>query len=283
MLREAILCFIFCFLACLGAGAQDRSTPEATVRTFLAAFGSGDMKTAVACVKGALTSGPTLAELAQQIKQEPATFTLTNVKTALNGNAAVFTGQVTIKSGDSVKPETLSTQVNLALSGGKWQIVPDANRARQDANPDMVNALAYALTDTKKVFGPANDSARADSYCRSNVKKLCFGALMLAHYNDEKFKLKPETYKKSIMPYIKSKLVVKCPADKSGRISYAFNSSLAGVSMTKIQYPADTVMIYEGKNGKLDFRHEGKAVVGFVDGYVKLIDAEGAKKLRWKP
>ena len=42
-------------------------------------------------------------------------------------------------------------------------------------------------------------------------------------------------------------------------------------------------MIYEGKNGKLDFRHEGKATVGFADGHAKLIDAQGAKKLRWKP
>ena len=47
--------------------------------------------------------------------------------------------------------------------------------------------------------------------------------------------------------------------------------------------PAETVMIYEGKNGKLDFRHNGRATVGFADGHVKLTDAEGAKKLRWKP
>ena len=42
-------------------------------------------------------------------------------------------------------------------------------------------------------------------------------------------------------------------------------------------------MIYEGANGKLVFRHDGKACIGFADGHAKLVTAEGAKKLRWTP
>jgi prepilin-type processing-associated H-X9-DG protein len=280
MLREAILCLTLCFLACLGAGAQDRSTPEATVRTFLAAFGSGDLKTAVACVKGAQPSPVLMAELAQQIKKEPVTFTLSNAKTVLNGATAAVTGQVTIKSGKADKPQTFSTNVKLALSDGKWQIVPDPETPQRNYQ-DMVNGLAYVLTDSK-VFTQARETARAVS-CLSNVKQICLGMIMFTQDSDEKFKLKPESYKKSIMPYIKNEAIFKCPSDSSGGVSYSFNSSLAGVSLAKLQYPADTVMIYEGKNGKLDFRHDGKAAVGFADGHAKLINAEGAKKLRWKP
>jgi prepilin-type processing-associated H-X9-DG protein len=280
MLRQAILCLALCFFVTLRAGAQDRSTPEATVRTFMAAFGSGDLKTAVACVKGAQPSPVLLAELAQQIKKEPLSTTLTNVKTALNGNSAVVTGQVSIKSGKQDKAETLSTQVNLALSDGKWQIVPEAARMQQ-SKPDMVNALAYVLTDSR-VFTRAREAARGVS-CLSNVKQICLGMIMFTQDYDEKFKLKPETYKKSIMPYIKTEAIFKCPSDTTGGVAYSFNSNLAGVSIAKLQNPADTVMIYEGKNGKLDFRHDGKAAVGFADGHAKLMNAEGAKKMRWKP
>lgn len=53
--------------------------------------------------------------------------------------------------------------------------------------------------------------------------------------------------------------------------------------VSKVPQPAATVMIYEGEHGKLNFRHDGKATVGFVDGHVKLVDAEAAKPLRWKP
>src|SRR5207244_2572565 len=119
--------------------------------------------------------------------------------------------------------------------------------------------------------------------CISNVKQICAGAMMLMVDNDETFKLKAETYKQSLMPYIRNEAVFKCPADRGSGASYSFNANLAGLNLAKVVAPAETVLIYEGKNGKLNFRHEGKAVVGFADGSAKLIDAENAKKLRWKP
>jgi len=42
-------------------------------------------------------------------------------------------------------------------------------------------------------------------------------------------------------------------------------------------------MFYDGKDGKLDFPHDGKATVSFTDGHVTMVDAEGAKKLLWLP
>jgi prepilin-type processing-associated H-X9-DG protein len=280
MLRKVTIALILCSLACLRAGAQDRSTPEATVRSFIAAFGIGDMKQVVACVKGAQIGGPALDALAQQIQKDPVSFTLNDAKTTVNGTGATVTGQVTLKNAKSEKAQSFSTLVNLVSSGGAWQIVPDAVKA-QSANTDVVNQLAYAMTDAK-VFTRARDAARATS-CLSNMKQICLAAMMLAQDYDEKFKIKPDAYKKGLMPYTKNEAIFKCPADTGSGSSYAFNSNLAGVSMAKIQAPAETVLIYEGKNGKLDFRHDGKASVGFADGHAKLINAEGAKKLRWKP
>lgn len=265
----------------LPAGAQDRSTPEATVRSFLAAFESADMKAACACVKGAQPDNPILQGLSQQIKKDTAKFTLSDVKSTVTGTSAVVTGQVTMKMGKSADAQTMATSVNLISSGGTWQIVPDPDKVKEERKPDMVNALAYVLTDTK-VFTKARDAARAVS-CLSNVKQIGLAAMMFLQDYDEVFKLKAESYKKSLMPYIKNETIFKCPSDTSGGPSYSFNANLAGINIAKVKAPAETVLIYEGKGGQLNFRHDGKAAVGFADGHAKLMNAEGAKKMRWKP
>lgn len=282
-MRKATLCVTLLLLASLHAVAQDRSTPEATVRSFLAAFGQGDLKQAAACVKGVKTSPADLEDLSQMVKKDPAEFTLTDAKTTLNGTSATVTGHVSAKSKREAKAQTISTQVNLTSAGGTWQIVPDATKARDDKNPDLVNALAYMLTDARTMMLQAHDSAEA-TVCLSNVKQLCTGALMFLEDYNEVFKLKAATYQKSLLPYVKNEtLLFKCPADKSGNASYAFNAYLAGVALAKIRTPATMVLIYEGANGKLNFRHGGRAAVGFADGHAKLVNAVGAKQLRWKP
>jgi len=281
MLRNVLCSLTLCLLLCLRAAAQDRSTPEAAVRTFLAAFSSGDLKQAVTCVKGAQISGANLDALEKQVKKDPATFTLTDPKTTVNGMSATVTGQVSIKSARAEKAEEFMTEVTLVQSGETWLIVPDEAKARRETKPDLVNGLAYILAEPKALT-IARDSARAVS-CLSNMKQLCLGAIMFSQDWDEKFKLKAESYKKSIMPYVKNEGIFKCPSDSGAGSSYSFNANLAGISLAKIHAPAETVLLYEGKNGKLDFRHGGKAAVGFADGHAKLLDAAAAKKLRWKP
>lgn len=281
MLHKFTFCVTLCLLACLRAGAQDQPTPEAAVRAFLTAFGQGDIKAAALIVKGVKMDAAAMDALAQQVKKEPAKITLTDAKTTLNGNSAVLTGQVSLTTEKVVKPQTSPTELNLVLSEGVWQIVPDAAKAQRATNPDLANGLALMLTDSK-VFTRARDSAR-DVVCLSNMKQVCLAALMFLQDYDERFKLKAESYKKSLMPYVKNEAVFKCPADTTAGPSYAFNTNLVGISAQKIHVPAETVMIYEGKAGKLNFRHAGKATVGFADGHARLVDAAAAKKLRWKP
>ena len=281
MLRKVVFSLALCLLACRICGAQDRSTPESTVRLFLSAFGSGDIKQAASCVKGSQMSGPAMDALAVQVKKDPATITLTDPKTTVTGNTATVTGQVSIIVGKEEKAKGKATQLNLALSDGTWQIVPDTARAERGPDQDMINTLAFMLTD-QKVFTRARDAARATS-CLSNMKQLCLGVLMFAQDTDDKLQIKPAAFKKAVFPYTKNEAIFKCPSDTGAGITYSFNGNLTGVKLARIKSPAETVMIYEGKGGKLDFRHDGRAAVGFADGRAKLIDAQAAKKLRWTP
>ena len=101
--------------------------------------------------------------------------------------------------------------------------------------------------------------------------------------NDDKFTLKAAAFKKAFYPYLKNNSIFHCPSDKPGVDSFSFNANLQGIALSKVKKPAEMVMVYEGANGVLNFRHGGSANVGFVDGHVKLMTKEQAKNLVWKP
>lgn len=76
---------------------------------------------------------------------------------------------------------------------------------------------------------------------------------------------------------------MKCPLDRKRATSYSFNPAILNIAPQKISNPGLTVLAYEGHEGKFDFRHGGKAAVGFCDDRVKSVDTIQAKTLRWKP
>lgn len=280
-MRRAILCVTLSLLAGPRVLAQDRSTPEATVRSFLVALESADARKAAACVRGVHTSGLALDDLSKQMREDPLppSYTVSDVKTTMAGATATVTAQVSVKGGNPAKIQVVSTEVKLTLEDGVWYIEPSLVKALEK---DYLNILPAMLIDPK-VYYRAREKARA-VYCLNNVKQLCLAAHFLAIDNDLVYKIKADTYKKSLMPYWKNeekKFV--CQSNVGKNESYAFNANLSGVSDLKVHDPANTVLIYEGKNSALVFRHDGTAAVGFVDGHAKLITAAEEKKLRWKP
>ena len=83
------------------------------------------------------------------------------------------------------------------------------------------------------------------------------------------------------LPYVKSRAFFTCPLDRKGTISYTFNSGLAGISLKDVAWTDKTVLIYEGKADKLDYHHDDRAAIGFVDGHCKLIRPGEATALFW--
>jgi prepilin-type processing-associated H-X9-DG protein len=93
-----------------------------------------------------------------------------------------------------------------------------------------------------------------------------------------------------LKPYVANNAVYICPSDKAPylqtdgvKTSYSFNANLEGVSVASVKNSSQVVLFYEGKNGKLNFRHNGKASVAFVDGKTTLVSEKEAHSLRWKP
>lgn len=173
-------------------------------------------------------------------------------------------------------------QERLTLRKGPkgWKIVPlsaeELYHARNDSfDSDIVANFATYLALPKEAH-----NARA---CLNKLKQLGLAAMQFVQDWDEIFAFNATTYQEKLAPYTRSKDVFFCPDDKSGQVSYNFNARLENISLAGVDSPSETVLIYEGKNQQLEFRHNNRAAVCFADGHCKLVTPEEAKTLRWKP
>lgn len=130
------------------------------------------------------------------------------------------------------------------------------------------------------VFSKVRENARLAS-CRSNVKQIELGMIQYTQDHNDTFPKSAAAYKDAVFPYIKEESVFHCPSDQGGVVDYSMNTKLQGVSMDKIAHPESVVAVYEGKNQTPDFRHNGKAVIGYADGHVEEVPQAQAGSLKW--
>ncbi|HTQ11569.1 MAG TPA: hypothetical protein VMI31_16015 [Fimbriimonadaceae bacterium] len=266
---RAALLFAFLFaVACLGFG-QEVSSPEAVVRSFLAAVTKGDYVAASKLVKGGkvgeFLTEPGAADRLPKIS-------IDHLVTATAGNRAIVTFDIS------------ATMQGSAGAGSDYMVLERTDQGWL-IDPPMLDGglsfMAYLLSDPP-MFEEAHKAAEATS-CLSNVKQVALGIIMLEADCDDVLKVTADNWVDKVKPYLQNRAVFTCPLDPKGTISYSLNAKLIGKSDAAIQYPATTVLVYEGKGGKLDFRHNGRAAVAFVDGHAKLVGREEAKSLRWTP
>lgn len=298
-LKGLLLAFGFAFslLGVRQASAQDLASPKATVRSFIAAMNKKDKAAMQQCIQGETRTD--LLTLLFGSDMTSLDFEAITLLEERDGDHARVAAEYILKfSNDSknagIPPLTLVDLMTLEKKGERWLLVldPAVNKAAKEggsAGPLMalgqtrILSFAVALATSPemvKAVEHARDSARAVS-CLSNMKQIATGMMMYAQDYDEHFLPKGASLIDKIMPYIKNKEIFTCPLDPPGTVSYTFNSGLAGVTLAMLEEPARTVMIYEGKGGKLDYKHDGQAHVGFADGHVKAIKPEEAAGLIW--
>jgi prepilin-type processing-associated H-X9-DG protein len=292
MHRHISLCFTA--LAMIQAQQPDRapdlSTPEAAIRSFVSTFLNGHFRQAAQCIESVVIQSE-LAELEAEFKKDSVSNKVELPITAITVELDGDTAKAHVKYGaprweDAAAEET----VRLVRRGSDWKVLPfgtvDLYRLGQQKSGKLalppVGSFAFSLSFPRIVIAQSRAIGSAEA-CSSNIRQLSLAAHMLAQDHKDRYAIKASSYKKSLAPYLKNGKVFVCPSDKAGPRSYSFNTSLQGVADARVKRPDLTVFFYEGKGGKLDYRHEGTAAVAFVDGSVKMIGPEGAKKLRWKP
>ena len=119
----------------------------------------------------------------------------------------------------------------------------------------------------------------------TNVKLLMLAMLQVAQDDHEKFAFTPANFQEKLRPYVKGRETFLAPIlfeDKP--FAYTLSPNIAGKNLAQFAEPARTVAIYEAdKDGKPLFRFDGKAVIGFIDGHVKLTTPQEAEALIWQP
>ena len=243
-------------------------TPEQVVQSYANAVNAKDINAAAKYVNGGALSSFS----GQMMPSEVGHFTLSKITSTIIGNYAFVTFEDSIREHDATAEHLEHGYLVLVKSGSTWLIdVPD----HQD-----LAFLAFSLSPPPSLLIAANRSAHM-TMCLSNLKQLDVALQLLMGDNDDKIAVTKTGWTTEIQPYIKGAKLLTCPDDKPGVTSYSINENLIGKVSSEIADPAGTVLIYEGANHVLNFRHNGRAAVGFADGHCKMVNAEESKKLKW--
>lgn len=128
---------------------------------------------------------------------------------------------------------------------------------------------------------PQTKEEKARLECASNLKQIALGAFQMDQRKG-KLAMTSQNFEAQMFPYLHTMELFRCPSVSTAE-SFSFNGNLTNLSLKNLADSFHLVMFYEGKNGQLDFRHDGKANVAFADGHVQTISREEAKTLKWKP
>lgn len=295
--------------------ATERLSATAMLRQLDYALNEGDLALAMQCVESNTDRGALLRRLATGTRRAYGTrsFTLLPLFEAEPTGKDEFEARVAIvlKRNDPLEIEdaalndraTSIESVTLRRGADRqWKIVPRpapaaAEGTGEAATTQFATFEARVKAAQSEPDGFLNSWARALSQPRalsmqavsrvsmSNVKQLMLGIMQFAQDNDVKLAFTAENFQTKIMPYVKSNAIFLAPSlGEDEPFAYALNPNILGKGLGAFAEPARTVALYEaGPDGKLLARFDGKVVIGFVDGHVKLTSPQEAETLIWKP
>ena len=139
---------------------------------------------------------------------------------------------------------------------------------REDYSPTALKELAKEPT-------PAVAAAADRTRTLSNMKQLSTGVMIFLSDNDDLFAYVQSTPQlfRFVDPYVKNQEIFKTYNPMGGE--FHFNMSLAGVSATDVEAPAETPMFFESQAWP-----DGKRCVSYVDSHAKVVSAEEWAKMQ---
>ena len=131
------------------------------------------------------------------------------------------------------------------------------------------------------VFSKAREKARQTT-CTSNQKQLTTATMMYVQENEETM---PGVDFWSTVDGASGKILICPTAGKKIANGYAYNGTIAGKGLGEIKEPTETICTLDADPSvnniidvancatAIDKRHAGKAIVGYVDGHVSLVNS----------
>lgn len=127
--------------------------------------------------------------------------------------------------------------------------------------------------------------------CASNLRQLATALRMYTQDYDERWP-PGGNWCDGTWEYTRCEEIYQCPSLPSERGGYAMNEELSGVSLGQMRNPVLTVEGFDARGGGwnlfgdqelLDTRHQGRAMLAFVDGHVRAVKRENLNSYAWTP
>jgi hypothetical protein len=132
--------------------------------------------------------------------------------------------------------------------------------------PEPPESAAASAAGAQPPPGGDGEAAKRTT-CLSNVRQLSVAALMYSMDYDEIFP--GPDWAQTTQPYVRNPSILRCPSDDA-LPSYTLRSDVRGKNLMSFQNPAEEIAIYESDDARtLVARHEGEAVLSYVDGHAK--------------
>ncbi len=263
--------------------ATAADTPSvALVRQYLEARAAGQATPAYALLSALSQEGMPLPQVPEMIKEvlNPATQLPPGILPMIAlfadfHDTLHFKFRVLGASGDDPSVVLVSAyQIGTPLSTPKILKIVTA------ADPVAGGARRIDGVRTTPIFFPDGSDFSQQAASQLNLKQIALGITQYTRHNNNTL---PDAanWMDEIMPYMKSEALFHDPsAPDSQKWSYAYNSTLSHQPLSKVDHPADTVMLFESSAGIKNASDTGQSVphpsrhidatdYAFVDGHVK--------------
>jgi len=186
--------------------------------------------------------------------------------------------------------ELITVRKWIALAGLAVFVWPSmgTHAAEAVSIPPQSTTTAIAAQETRSMKSEPTMSRHTpaagvnDPISEIRVRRMVSDALIYVIDNDGRFPSDPKTFAQSIADDSESTMAAST-VSRTEPNPFTFNTALAGTARIDVDDPKHTVLVYEGYNGHLNYRHNNHALVAFVDGHVENITPRQAMSLKWKP
>lgn len=255
---------------------QDLSTPERTARKLAAAISAANFVEAAECVQGANPKADYSAFI-RAAQRAPYGVRVLSAKSKIQGQTATLALKVEFFAKKANDRQVSNETVKLTRTRRGWQFVPSFDFAELGLFGRMIANVAKP-NRADEIRLAAN---RAAESCR-RLKKLAEATLRFAAEHGDRLATTAARWRKDIAKFVGDPATFTAPGVKAGTQSFQFNDAVAGLKLTA-KTPLNVVLIYEGKDRKLDLRYDGRGVVAFLDGTSRVVAQSELSSLRWKP
>ena len=275
------------------AGKIDLSSPELTVRSFVWAYNLGDLKSALQCVQNAPPNEHVRAyEAALKQHIQSLNVRIGDLHSYQNDERATVTLLLTNQPEiENHSAGSTCERLHLRRENDIWRIIPSIAPLQPDNEWTQEDSLARLA----KFMGTPDGSTIERQYslaksCQSNLRQVGLAFWQFVRDSEgAKFPARSD-FKNQLKPYIVDDRIYLCP-NVELQSGFSLNAALFDKPLAGLN--SQTIIIYEGKDQKIEFRHhfvgQDWTNIVFINGEAKSYSKESLEaalkngEVRWKP